>query len=93
MFAQIALFVIGVAGNAWHVVSRSEGAEFHVTGFGRRISWTDDQQVPPGHEITFKDALHTVSTHVVLRLVTPKWAFGLSEELRKTRQAYDELEV
>jgi hypothetical protein len=62
-------------------------------GFGRKISWQEDAIIPPGHQLTFKDALRTVSTHIVLKLVIPNWAFGLTQRFREIRLAFDELEV
>ncbi len=29
-------------------------------GFGKSMSFDDDKVVPPGHTMTFKDAIHTV---------------------------------
>lgn len=64
-----------------------------VAGFGRRISWTDDQKVPPGHRIAFKDALHIVSTEIFVKLAVPKWAMGLTQRFRNVQTAFDELRV
>ncbi|KAG5731294.1 putative cytochrome P450, partial [Termitomyces sp. T112] len=63
-----------------------------TAGFGRTISWKDDDIIPPGHHLTFKDALHIVSTDVFLKLIVPKPAFGLTQHLRNVRLAFDELE-
>ena len=35
------------------------------TGFGRKISFAEDVKVPPGHQMSFKDALHVVSTETL----------------------------
>lgn len=43
--------------------------------------------------MTFKEALHLVSTDVVLRLIFPNWAMGLTKKLRKVRLAFEELNV
>ncbi|TFY55986.1 hypothetical protein EVG20_g9110 [Dentipellis fragilis] len=64
-----------------------------VAGFGRRISWTDDLKVPPGHTMTFKDALHTVSTDVFLKLIIPDRAMGLTKRFRHVRDAFKELDL
>ncbi|ETW77984.1 cytochrome P450 monooxygenase 13 [Heterobasidion irregulare TC 32-1] len=63
-----------------------------VAGFGRRISWTDDMKLPPGHQLTFKDALHTMSTDIFLKLIVPGWAMGLTKHLRHVRQAFKEMD-
>jgi hypothetical protein len=62
-------------------------------GFGRKISWQEDTMIPVGHQMTFKDALHIVSTDIFLKLIIPAWAFGLTRRLREIRLAFDELEV
>ena len=62
-------------------------------GFGHRVRSADDHVIPTGHQMTFKDSLHTVSTSVVARLIFPKWAMIFTARLRKIRLAFDELEV
>ncbi|KAG2128701.1 cytochrome P450 [Suillus clintonianus] len=62
-----------------------------AAGFGRPISWKDDTVVPPGHQLTFKDALHTVTQDLTIKLLVPKWAMGLTKRFRRTRVAFDEL--
>ena len=64
-----------------------------MLGFGRKISWTDDMKLPPGHQLTFKDALHTMSTDIFLKLIVPGWAMGLTKHLRHVRQAFIEMDV
>ncbi|KAH7923074.1 cytochrome P450 [Leucogyrophana mollusca] len=63
-----------------------------AAGFGRRISWKEDAVIPNGHQMTFKDALHFVTTDLLTKLLVPKWAFGLTKRWRRTRLAFDELE-
>ncbi|KIM82712.1 hypothetical protein PILCRDRAFT_7625 [Piloderma croceum F 1598] len=65
---------------------------FPGVGFGRKISWRDDQAIPIGHRMTFKEALHIVSTDMILRLIVPEWAMGLTTRLRNVRVAFEELE-
>ncbi|KAF8967870.1 cytochrome P450 [Flammula alnicola] len=62
-----------------------------AAGFGRSISWKEDVVIPPGHTMTFKDALHVVTTDTFIKLIFPDWAMGLTERLRTTRTAFDEL--
>ncbi|KAI0064390.1 hypothetical protein BV25DRAFT_316258 [Artomyces pyxidatus] len=64
-----------------------------VAGFGRRISWIDELAVPAGHQLTFKDALHVVSSEVVTKILVPDWAADLTSRTRKVRLAYEELDV
>ncbi|PSR70451.1 hypothetical protein PHLCEN_2v13702 [Hermanssonia centrifuga] len=65
-----------------------------AAGFGRRISWQDDLVVPPGHKMTFKDALHVASTDVIIKLICSDWVLKNApfKRLNKCKAAYDELE-
>ncbi|OCH86802.1 cytochrome P450 [Obba rivulosa] len=65
-----------------------------IAGFGRRMSWSDEEGPAPGHKLTFKDALHTVSTDLFLKVVCPGWLLklGPTERIRHFHTAYDELE-
>ncbi|KAH9018729.1 cytochrome P450 [Lactarius pseudohatsudake] len=62
-----------------------------VAGFGRRVTWTSDLTVPPGHQMTFKDALHNVSSNLLLKMGVPSWAMKLTERTRRVNLAFDEL--
>ncbi|GLB37921.1 putative cytochrome P450 [Lyophyllum shimeji] len=62
-----------------------------AAGFGRKISWKDGDLAPPGHRLTFKEALHVVSTDVFIKLVVPDRALGLTERLRSVKVAFEEL--
>lgn len=61
-------------------------------GFGHRISWGDGSLKPAHHKITFKEAIHIVSTGIFIKLSTPRWAY-LTKSLRKVDLAFKELEV
>ncbi|KAH9041172.1 cytochrome P450 [Lactarius hengduanensis] len=60
--------------------------------FGRRVTWTSDLTVPPGHQMTFKDALHIVSTKLFLKMVAPDWVMNLTERTKRINLAFSELE-
>ncbi|KAG1736097.1 cytochrome P450 [Suillus paluster] len=62
-----------------------------AAGFGRPISWKEDAVIPLGHQLTFKDALHTVTQDLYLKLLVPTWAMGLTKRFRHARLAFDEL--
>ncbi|KAG2144406.1 cytochrome P450 [Suillus bovinus] len=62
-----------------------------AAGFGRPISWKEDAVVPLGHQLTFKDAIHTVTQDLTLALLVPRWAMGLTKRFRRARLAFDEL--
>jgi hypothetical protein len=57
------------------------------------MSWGSDQAIPTGRRMTFKQALHVVSTDMALKLVVPEWAMGLTQKLRNVRIAFEEFEV
>ncbi|KAG2123324.1 cytochrome P450 [Suillus cothurnatus] len=62
-----------------------------AAGFGRPLSWKEDTVVPVGHQLTFKDALHTVTQDLTIKLLVPRWAMGLTKRFRRARLAFDEL--
>jgi hypothetical protein len=62
-------------------------------GFGRRVTWTSDLVVPPGHQMTFKDALHIVAQQLFLKITLPNWAMNLTAHTRKVNLAFNELKV
>ncbi|KAJ6462196.1 cytochrome P450 [Mycena sanguinolenta] len=64
-----------------------------VAGFGRKVSWKEDTVIPPGYTMSFKDALHTVSTGTITKLLVPTWAMGLTKHLRHVRAAFNELDA
>ncbi|KAG7096557.1 hypothetical protein E1B28_003979 [Marasmius oreades] len=63
-----------------------------VAGFGRRISWQDDLSLPPGHKMSFKEALSEVSEGVFIKLVCPERLVGFWDKTRKVKLAFDELD-
>jgi hypothetical protein len=89
---QIALFVVGVAGSLY-LLDRCILMLPRDLGFGRRVTWTSDLIVPPGHQMSFKDALHIVSTNVFLKMVASNWVMNLTERTRKVNLAFNELKV
>ena len=89
---QIALFVIGVAGSLCPISTVAISCQ-RVVGFGCQVTWTSDLVVPPGHQMTFKDALHILSTNVILKIILPGWAKNLTERTRKIDLAFTEMEV
>ncbi|KAH9998646.1 cytochrome P450, partial [Russula vinacea] len=59
--------------------------------FGRQVTWTSDLVVPPGHQMTFKDALHILSTNIILKIALPKWATNLTKHTREVNLAFMEI--
>ena len=62
-------------------------------GFGRRVTWTSDLVVPPGHQMTFKDALRIFSNNLFVKVLLPDWATNITEHTKKVQQAFIELKV
>ncbi len=66
---------------------------FITVGFGKSISFDEDSIVPPGHSMTFKDALHDFSANVTMGIMAPRWAMGLTSGLRRYFEAYQNVIV
>lgn len=62
-------------------------------GYGQDVKWKDEAAPPPGHELTFKDALATVSDKIHLPLLLPNWAWGLRKSWKYVKKANDELRL
>jgi len=62
-----------------------------VAGFGRRVTWTSDLTIPPGHQMTFKDALHILSSNLIFKIGLPSWTTNLTEYTRKIELAFNEM--
>ncbi|KAF4621313.1 hypothetical protein D9613_000776 [Agrocybe pediades] len=63
-----------------------------VAGFGRRISWRDDEVVPAGHTMSFKESLHIASSDVFMKVFLPNAAMKLTGRTRRVQTAFAELE-
>ncbi|KAH6912981.1 614/534 cytochrome P450 [Coprinopsis sp. MPI-PUGE-AT-0042] len=59
--------------------------------FGNKVSWKEDSFKPPGHQLTFKEALHHSSENLLIKAAAPNWALGLTAQLRLARLAFKEL--
>jgi len=62
-----------------------------AAGFGHRVTWTSDLVVPSGHQMTFKDALHILSSNLLVKIAVPRWAMNLTKNTRKVHLASMEL--
>ncbi|KAG8885166.1 hypothetical protein FRB97_001984 [Tulasnella sp. 331] len=47
-----------------------------AAGFGKQDKWIDDGAPPPGHAITFRQALYGVSRGIITRAILPPWVWG-----------------
>ena len=57
------------------------------------MTWTSDLVIPPGHQMTFKDALHTMSTNLILKIILPRPVKYLTKHTRKVDLAFTEIKV
>ncbi|KIJ46886.1 hypothetical protein M422DRAFT_29073 [Sphaerobolus stellatus SS14] len=64
-----------------------------AAGFGRRISWEEDSDIPPGHTMSFNDAVHQVASKLVIRIATPNWVYPFSRRLLRIQAAFYEFEL
>ena len=62
-----------------------------AAGFGYRINW-EDNEVPPGHNMSFKQSVEIIGTGIFLRLLCPKWLFEWApiEKIREARDGFAE---
>ena len=65
----------------------------HCTGFGRRLSWTDEGVVPEGHKMTFHQAMNVILTDYLYKLILPGWVLNLTTKFRQVRDGFDEIRV
>lgn len=62
-----------------------------AAGFGRQVSWEDDNSTPPGHKMPFKEALNITSVSLRVKILLPRWATYLKSSWRRASIAFDEL--
>jgi hypothetical protein len=65
-----------------------------VAGFGHTIRW-EDEEVSPGHRLSFKQAVEVVSAGVFLRVLCPKWIYewAPTKRIREVRDGFTEFRV
>ncbi|KAH8834989.1 cytochrome P450 [Flagelloscypha sp. PMI_526] len=63
-----------------------------AAGFGQKISFTSSEAPTNGHEMSFKEAIHHVSEHVLFRALFPTWLYRLTAKGRHVLKAFDELQ-
>ena len=63
-------------------------------GFGKSVSWKEGGAIiPPGHMMTYEDALHVATNDFIIKIVAPSWAMGLTPRLRRVKLGFEELHV
>ncbi|CAE6475249.1 unnamed protein product [Rhizoctonia solani] len=60
-------------------------------GFGQDVKLEDDEEIPEGHILTFKQALWEVSRNLLLIMLLPKWALALKARWKYLDIAREEL--
>ena len=92
-----ALFRLHFSSSEWQACASTHSFIFITytfLGFGRSVSWKeDDTVIPPGHTMTYKDALQVTTNEFILKLVVPSWALGLTPRLRRVKLGFEELHV
>ena len=65
-----------------------------AAGFGHRINWKDEE-VPPGHKLTFKQSVETIGAGIFVKLLCPKWLFEWAPtgRIREARDGFAEFRV
>jgi hypothetical protein len=65
-----------------------------AAGFGDKICW-GDEEVSPGHRLSFKRAVWIVSFGIFVRALCPKWIFEWApiEKIREVRDGFVEFRV
>ena len=65
-----------------------------AAAFGRRTGWKDDE-VPPGHRLSFKSSIAIVGTGLFTRILCPKWIFewAPTAKIREARDGFAEFRV
>ncbi|KAH6904172.1 cytochrome P450 [Coprinopsis sp. MPI-PUGE-AT-0042] len=77
-----------------HALELTHSIALYVLGaavFGNRVSWKEEGSKPKGHQLTFRNALHSMSDNMFTKVAVPDWALGLTKQLRHTRLAWKEL--
>ena len=57
------------------------------------MTWRSDTVVPPGHRMTFKDAIHILCTNMIMTIALPNWGKNLTKHTREVALAFKELKV
>ncbi|TCD65735.1 hypothetical protein EIP91_002264 [Steccherinum ochraceum] len=63
-----------------------------AAGFGRRMSWKEENGHSADDQLSFKDTWHDVSEGFILKVLVPKWATHFNKRVRQAHFAFDELE-
>ncbi|KZV81717.1 cytochrome P450 [Exidia glandulosa HHB12029] len=62
-----------------------------AASFGRRVSWTDSSGTPPGHSMSFGEAVEVVAHNMAVKVAIPDPLLVLTPHWRRVRRAFAEL--
>lgn len=64
-----------------------------IAGFGKRALWQADGNLPPGHKLSFQDALHILGTDLWIKAATPTLLMNWAPTTRiaNVKLAFDEV--
>ncbi|KAH9485051.1 Cytochrome P450 monooxygenase 124 [Psilocybe cubensis] len=69
-------------------------AVISAAGFGKRSSWFDDDEIPNGHSMTFKQSLHIASTDIFFKFFFSGTILRYgTARMRNVQIAFDELSL
>lgn len=62
-----------------------------AAGYGYPFEWESSADVPPGHQMSFRDSIHVTLDNLVTLIAVPRWLLKLPiENFRRTELAYNE---
>ncbi|EJD35890.1 cytochrome P450 [Auricularia subglabra TFB-10046 SS5] len=64
-----------------------------AAGFGRQVSWADNEVVPAGHTMSFKEALTIGTCNLLVKALVLRWATYLYPKWRRVTRGFDELHL
>jgi hypothetical protein len=65
-----------------------------AAAFGYPLNWGDDE-VPPGHKLSFRRSVETLGSGLIVRFLSPKWLFEWApvKIIREARDGFAEFRV
>lgn len=82
-----------VVGHASEMTMSTALCVLSAAGFGKKLSWLDDEAIPQGHKMTFRKAIEVATTEYVIKITIPRWALGLTNRFRYVRDGFDEMHL
>ncbi|KAF8801152.1 cytochrome P450 [Phlegmacium glaucopus] len=57
------------------------------------ITLKEDTIIPPGHTMSYKEALLVTTNDFIIKLLVPGWALGLTARLQKVKLGFEEVQM